>query len=752
MPPPLLTNKKLSPVKYAGFLLITLFLLFAVLPISAESVRQNSNKTRPVVGLVLSGGGARGAAHVGVLKVLEELRIPVDIITGTSMGAVTGGLYAYGYSASELETRLINTDWNALFVDNPPRAERSLRRKADDYDYLIKLEAGFRNGRLVLPTGLIQGQKLDMMLKEMMPDMPRDFDALPIRYRAVAEDIETGEAVAMAKGDMASAMRASMAIPGVFAPVSRDGRLLVDGGFANNLPVQLARQMGAQVLIVVDLSGKLPKRDKLTSPLSIINQNMGFMINRNTQQQLASLAPEDILLQPTLEGFSSTDFWRVKEMIEQGVLAAKSKSSQLQTLSVSEEVYQGYLTLVRVNHKVSVVIDRIIINNESKFSKQVIKSFITQQPGETLDIKMLQRDLQRLYGLHVFERISYETRTTSAGTLLTINVREKNWGPHYLRFGMNLESDFEGWSAFNLASSLTSTPLNVLGGEWRTELQIGHDQYISTEFYQPLDYELNYFISIMARYSETHFATYESGKQVTDYKSSSSTVRLSAGRIFGNQAQIQVGVIKGEGDLDLLIGRRPAPEPDFKVGTWYSSFFYDQLDDINFPKHGILSSITWLGNRESLGARADQDSAGINLIWANTWGRHTTIFWTGLAAVVNSNVPTQNNFALGGFMNLSGYRKNELTGRYAGIARIVYFNQVSGGNSILNIPVYLGGTLESGNTWNDKNDISTASLRTAGSLVLAFETPVGPLYLAKGFAEGGRSAYYLFLGRSFTLF
>ena len=706
---------------------------------------------RPKVGLVLSGGGARGAAHVGVLQVLEEMKIPLDIITGTSMGAVTGGLYAYGYSPAELEDKLVNTDWNDLFQDDPPRADRSFRRKQDDYDFLIKLEAGFKDGAFTLPKGLKQGQKLDMMLRSLMPDAPENFDEFPVRFRAVAEDIESGEAVIMGDGDITTAMRASMSIPGVFTPVERNGRLLVDGGFANNLPVKLAREMGADILIVVDLSGKLSKRDKLTSPLSILNQNMGFMINRNTEAQLNALREKDILIQPDLGGYSSTDFWRAAEMIKQGVIAAKLHSTKLDKLSLSKAAFQARLSLFRSKESSARIIDEVVIKNNSKLANRVIRSFISIQEGEILNVATLESDLQQLYGLNIFERVSYEVTRMGKQNILTIHVRKKSWGPHYIRFGMNLESNFAGRSIFNLATSITSTPLNSYGGEWRTELQIGHDQYLSTEFYQPLGNTLKYFLSAKAIYSETHFAIYESGEQISDYKASSSSIQIRAGRDFANKAQVQIGLVKGKGDTHLLIGSRAAPEQDFKIGAWFANIAYDQMDSINFPKHGTILSTTWLSNQESLGADANQDSMSFNALWAETWGRHTMLVWLGMAGVVNSDIPAPNAFSMGGLYNLSGYKKNELTGRYAGIARLIYFNEIGGKSSILKIPFYFGASLEAGNTWNNTDDINTASLITAGSLGIAFDTPAGPIYLAKGFAGGGKTAYYFFLGRSFTL-
>lgn len=707
---------------------------------------------RPKIGLVLSGGGARGAAHVGVLKVLEELRIPVDIVTGTSMGAITGGLYAYGYSPETLEKKLVTIDWTDVFQDKPPRAQRSIRRKQDDYNYLIKFEAGLKNGTFKIPTGLIQGQKLDLLLRSLLQDAPDNFDDLPIPFRAVAEDIETGKEVDIGHGDMVTAIRASMSIPGIFAPVVYQNHLLVDGGFANNLPVRLARKMGADILIVVDVGSGAIKRDKLDSPFSILNQNMGFMIKRNTRDQLDALGDRDILIRPDMGAYTSDDFWHVAEMIKRGVAAAKLQTSRLAKLSLTENAYQNYLARLRFRHSGDRVIDKIVIDNDSKLSRKVIRSYITAKIGEKIDIGIMERDIQKLYGLDIFERVSYDIKRQDNETVLIVHVRKKSWGPNYIRFGLNLESNFEGSSIFNLASSITSTPLNGLGGEWRTELQIGSDQYIATEFYQPLERTQSYFARARATYSELHYARYQDGEQLSDYKNSSATATLAVGRDFANYVELQVGLIKGKGDTHLLIGSRPAPEQDYHIGARFFSFSQDMLDSIDFPKQGGLSNIRWVNNRRSLGADTDQDSLSVNALWARTWNKNTFIFWTGLAGVVNSDTPAPDAFALGGFLNLSGYRKQELTGRYAGIARIIYLNQIGGSESFFNVPFYVGASLETGNTWNNKDDISTASLIDAGSLIVAFDTPVGPLYLAKGFATGGKSQYYFFLGRSFTFF
>jgi NTE family protein len=278
--------------------------------------------------LVLSGGGARGAAHVGVLKVLEQMHVPIDAIAGTSMGAVVGGLYASGMSAAEIESLLRSVNWQDAFQDRPPRAELGYRRKQDDRNFLVRFAFGLTEKGVVLPQGFVQGQKLEQVLRNATLPVSeiQDFNRLPVPFRAVATDLETGAAVVLKSGDLVTAMRASMSAPGVFAPAQRDGRLLIDGGIVDNLPIDVARAMGVDVLIVVDVSFPLYERDELTSPLEVTNQAFAILIRSRTQEQRAKLAANDIVIDPKLPHFASTDFGRVPQELGSELLARRFES------------------------------------------------------------------------------------------------------------------------------------------------------------------------------------------------------------------------------------------------------------------------------------------------------------------------------------------------------------------------------------------------------------------------------------------
>ncbi|WP_455205312.1 patatin-like phospholipase family protein [Kaarinaea lacus] len=709
-------------------------------------------KNRPTIGLVLSGGGARGTAHIGVLKQLEELRIPIDIVTGTSMGAVAGGLYAHGYSPKELEKILSETDWDDVFSDKPPRIQLNPRRKLDHQNLPIKYEMGFKNGRLVIPTGLYQGQKLNLLLKSLTLTAPKHFDDLPIRFRAVAADIETGEAVVLDQGDLATVMRASLSIPGVFAPVEWNGQLLVDGSYINNLPVKLARELGADVLIVVDLSGELRKRTELTTPLSILNQSIGIQIQRNTNEQLRALGSADVLIQPDTGEFSSTDYKNSIKLIDVGVAATTSKSTILSRLSVSEAEYKTYIDTIRHKPKTPPYIDNIVIDDQSGLANDVIEAQISNQPGEILDLTALETDIEKLYGFNIFKSVDYEIRQEEDKTNLKIKTQEKDWGPRYLRFGLNMEGDFDDAPAVNVTASYNVIPVHSSGSEWRTEAQYGHDNKFYTEFYQPLDKRMRYFIKPWVGYSETNIEHFNFDSETDDRIVASSKIGLSAGRLLDNWGTVSIGVNSQSGDSQANIDDLSIAGRDSNSGSWSINFGYDQLDSIDFPNQGILANIDWIANKKDLGADFNQDRVRLNAIWAGTINKNSLIFWPSIAGITDTHTPSESGYAIGGLFSLSGLKKYELIGRYAAVMRLMYMRDLSNGQSLLKIPFYIGASLESGNVWDDHNDISLDSMLMAGSIFLGVETPIGPFYVAHGMSEGGRSQSYFILGRNFTYF
>jgi NTE family protein len=707
---------------------------------------------RPRIGLVLSGGGARGAAHVGVLKVLEQMHVPIDAIAGTSMGAVVGGLYASGMSATEIEALFRSVNWQDAFQDRPPRAELGYRRKQDDRNFLVRFALGLTNKGLVLPQGLVQGQKLEQVLRNATLDVSevQDFDRLPVPFRAVATDLETGDPVLMTSGDLVTAMRASMSAPGVFAPAQRDGRLLIDGGIVNNLPIDIARQMNVDKLIVVDVSFPLYERDELSSPLDVTNQAFAILIRSRTKVQRENLSPNDVVIDPKLPHFVSTDFGRVPQALRAGEEAAQASEASLASLALSDGDYQLYLAQRRSRASELPVVSFVRAASDSVRYQDLIEATMSDLVGRAFDKEMVREKLTSLYALDRFESIDYSIIQENGRSGLELDLRRKSWGPNYIRVGLNLEDDFEGNSRYNAAARFIVTEINHLGGEWLTDLQIGDNPRFFSEFYQPLSLASRYFVAPQVDFEERSVFLRSGQDRIAEYRIRTLQGGVDVGRELSNWGEIRLGVRRGEDRSRVLVGDPNLPTAEFDRGGLFARFSYDKLDSIYFPRRGQQFDLEWDGERARLGADREYDAFQMNWLIARSFDRDTLIFWTNAGTTLDSLNTPENAFTLGGFLNLSGLPPRYLAGPHFGIARLMYYRRIGrGGSGVFDFPAYAGMSIEAGNTWNDRADISFSNTRKDASVFLGVDTPLGPVYLATGFDEGGDKAFYLFLGRTF---
>jgi NTE family protein len=705
-----------------------------------------SGADRPRIGLALSGGGARGAAHIGVLKVLELNRIPIDFIAGSSMGSIVGGMYASGMSPDELEAMISHIDWADAFTDRIPRKDRSFRRKRDDDLYLVKNKPGVSGLHLKFPPGLLDGQKIDLLLKRNTLHVwtIRDFDDLSIPYRAVVADLETGEPMVLEQGDLALAMRTSMSIPIVFSPKEIDGKLLVDGGLSCNLPIDIVRRMGADVVIAVDISTPMKERDELTSVLAVTDQITSILTRRNTDIQIKSLGDGDIFIRPDLGDISTASFDRAGEAVPIGVAAAEAAAGDLERYSVSEQEYRE-CRAGRAMKEPDLNVDEIRIINQSRLSDDVIKTRLDVETGKPLNIDELERDLEQIFGLELFESVYYDIFEKADSTILTVTVRERSWGPNYLQFGIAIFEDFEGPN-FNISAAYTRTAVNRLNGEWRTALQIGKEPNINTEFYQPVDHALRYFVHPRASIGEKADNLFDSeGHKISELNIFRYGVGLSAGRELGTWGEIRTGIEREAGTISTLVGDPGVPDIDFDTGEMFFQFFADELDDINFPSSGGSLRIRLTAAREYLGSDLDYDQMLADGSLALSVGRNTALLRGYFATTLKGNSPYQNLFRLGGFTHLSGLEQNELRGQHAALVSGTFYRRIA---DISLVSLYGGFSLEYGNVFQERDHIDLENGRAAGCLFLGLDTLIGPVYVAYGITEGDRQNYYLFLGRS----
>ena len=714
-------------------------------------------------------------AHIGVLKVLEDLKIPIDCIAGTSMGAIVGGLYASGMTAAQIDSTMRSVDWQEAFRDAPPRRDLAFRRKQDDRNFLVKLPLGLKHGKVLLPKGFIQGQKLQETLRQLTLPFSNttDFDLLPTPFRAVSTDLETGSAVIMDKGDLAIAMRASMSAPGVFAPVELNGRLLVDGGLAENLPINVARAMHADILIVSDVSFPLQPRAALDSALSISNQMLAILVRKDSDRQKASLGPQDILIEPNLGSATATDFAAPSSVIARGEDAARDAMAKLSAYGVGDAAYRNYLARRATREPRLPPIKFVRVDEQSKRYEKTILAEMQPLVGKPLDLDEVGKRITDLYGLGNFETLDYTLVDRTAGaaqdgdtgraaatvqdgdedTGLEVRARRKSWGPNYVRFGLNLEDDFQGNSLYNAAARFVLTELDELGAELLTDVQIGSDTKIASEFYQPLNASRTWFVAPSARIEAKDLLIYNKDVEVAYFRDREAEADIDFGREIGNWGEIRVGYHRTNGATRERLGDPDLVESQYNLGEYFFKFNYDRLDNVHFPRDGQTFSLQWDANRTNLGADIASDKVQADWLMARSRGRNTLLLWTSAGSTLDGNFKPNalpEFYSLGGFFNLSGLAPQSLYGPHYAIARAIYFRKIgSGGEGFFEFPAYIGMSLELGNTYQQRGDISYGSAHKDGSLFVAFDTFLGPVYLGTGYDQSGNSAFYLFLGRTF---
>lgn len=729
---------------------------------AAAATTTAPGKPRPKVGLVLSGGGARGLTHIGVLKVLHEMRVPIDYIAGTSMGAIVAGLYASGMTPHEMQRALGAVSWPTLLSDSPPRDDVAFRRKEELSQFPVGFEMGFdTDGEVQWFKGALSGANLELFLHELTRrvDGIDDFDKLPIPYRAVATNMVTGKEVIFAHGRLYQAMRASMSVPGMFAPVEIEGRILGDGGLVNNLPVDVVRAMGADVVIAVNIGTPLMSRDQLQSVVGFASQMINILTEQNVRTQLASLRPGDVLISPELGNLTFIDFAQAPKFVELGVQAAEALRPKLAALAdTSREFAQFEKRFIVAPEPPPKTLDFVTVEGTSYANPDVLEAQMATQPDQPFAMATLETDLAKLYGRGEFEQIDYELVRIGSQQGLIVNVAEKSWGPNFLRFGMSLSSDLQGESFFNLMAGHKRVWLNSYGAEWTNEIVLGSTRRYATEFYQPLTLTNRVFASAYGMAERTPQYIFDGDTRIAEYDVLTETAGLDLGMPLGTTGEIRAGF------------KWTHQRGDPVIADTYSQIYqtiksdetgmrlllrWDTLDNPYFPRHGLrVQADAFFGNRSTTygGVEIYDDSSSRAGVFANgaySFGANDFVNVAVRAGGITSNnerADPISDFNLGGFLNLSGLRTDQLSNSYMGFTRAVYYHQV-GNMPLMGRGIYLGGSLEAGNVWPTAGSVSWSGLRTAGSVFVAADTWLGPFYFAWGRASGGETSFYIYLGR-----
>ncbi len=739
--------------KFIYFILLTLF-CFNSLVFSAAS-QNNSTESKPLtferpkIGLVLSGGGARGFAHIGVLKVLEENNVPIDYIVGTSMGSIIGGLYAIGLTPEDIEIEVKGIAWKNVFSDFAYREYKTYRRKQDDFDFFNIHRIGISSDGFQLSPGLIEGQQIEIALDRLAyPGFHiNDFDKLRIPFRAVATNIENGDAFIIKEGNIARAMRASMSIPGALPPILIDDTLLVDGGIGNNIPIDVARKMGADIIIAVDVSAPLSSRDEIKSSVDITGQLTTIMTRRIANKQLDTLDGYDILIIPGEPEITSSDFIKFPELIKEGERAASEHLDAIKKLSLSAEAYSDHVaSLPNIANK-DPIIEFIEIINETRLRDDVMQVRIHQKIGKILDIPQLEQDLSYIYGLDYSASVVYSLEQRDGKTGLIIFVRDREWAHSYLQFGLSIQSESDLGSLTNFHIAYNNHNLNSLAGEFRATAGIGSEPELSAEIYQPLNPELDFFVAAKTGLLTTQFPNVINNTVESIQQFRRTYIDLSAGKLFKQMTEFRLGLHLNDGNTATISGTDPAfTMGDFNEGFYYARLFHDSLDNLSFPNTGMFTGISYNENKISLGADSDYKQVKMLISGASTYDRYSIFSRLILETTIDGNAPYNALFRNGGFLKLSGTMQRELAGQHFGLIEAAFYRRLG---DITFLPIYTGFSLETGGNWNRYEDINADNNIFAGSVFIGADTFIGPLYVAFGANSNGDRALYFYLGQTF---
>ena len=715
---------------------------------NATSVAPDADlKPRPKVALVLSGGGARGFAHIGVLRALQELRIPVDFVVGTSMGSVVGGAYAAGSSVEQLEQLVRRTDWNAVVADRPPRDELVYRRREEDLLLPSRIEFSATLDGVSLPPAAAGNEALELALTRVLPSGARDkpVNLLQLPFRSVASDLVTGELVELNDTPLFLAMRASLAVPGVFAPVRVNQRLLVDGGLVRNLPVDVAREMGADIIIAVNVGTPLAQEKELVSAVSVAQQMLQILTEQNVQRSLKELRPDDILLAPDLGGIGFLDFGRHDRAMKEGEAAVRAMSARLVKLALPEAQYAAY-EVKRLSAPLAidqpVRLTKLEVAPSGRINPKELEVQSGLKVGQMVTSEEAQHAGNQLFGRGDLARVETEVRDDKDGRSVLIKPTEADWARSRLRVGLELTSDFSDNNSFELKVMHVLSSLNDWGAELRTVARVGTERVLGTQFWQPLGAGSQWYAAPSLEYGSSSADVFNSsGFRQLRYGFNYQAASMSVGRQLGHWGDLRYSVGRQKTDV-----RQTIPEQGVKQTVNQTvqnlSFNIDSLDTVAFPTRGALFSVDWqrsLHKADNAAVPTRQEVQALTAFHTGRWAGHVYAEWARSQGGASDN-------NLGGFLRLSGTTPESVIGSRTLLGRVVMARSIGAMPAALGGDVRLGFSLEAGAAYGPENPLHWGSVKQAASGFVAVDTRFGPLYFGAGTTKGGKSSGYLFLG------
>jgi len=719
-------------------LLIAFVVCFA-LPAGAQD-----GKPRLRLGLALSGGSAKGIAQVGVLKWLEEHRIPVDAIAGTSTGAFVGGAYATGLSAAEIEELLRTADWDMIMRPDIPYRLKSVRRKEDDRDYTIKLEAGLRHG-FRLQSGLNPGHRIGLLLSRIAfpHSTVSNFGDLAIPFRCVATDLETGESVVLDRGSLGFAIRASMALPGTFDPVRLNDRLLSDGGILNNVPVDVARQMGVDAVIAVTV-GAVEREAPAETIAAVANRAISLMMEELAEPRLEAA---DVVIRPDLEGLGASDYRKSDEIIARGYQAAETNAAALLPYALGDAAWAAYTSEVRTRrHPENGPVTFVEVTGVSAAAAAQIAARFDHARGQPADFDDIEANLDWLVGLGHHASVMYERRRRGDAHGLGIEIRDKSYGPPFVRFALDLDNEDKD---VNLTVGARITVMDVAGpgSEWRLDTSLGSTLRLSTELLRPLGgsgpLRRGAFVAPRAFYSRTTEGLYSDGDLLAIYSRQRLGAGFDLGWILRRTTQVRAGYETAYVRNVTRVGQE-IPQNRGSEQALRASFSYDGQDRAYLPAHGVRLTArgSWMFDVPEA-QRAFATIEGGASVAGRLSTRHHLSFFAGGGTVIGGEAPTLYQFSLGGPFQLGAFPSNAFRGPSYVLGIASYRTAVGRLPALLGDRLYATLMLEAGSAFDRAGDARFKSSLTAG---LVTDTFFGPVFAGASVGNGGDVRAYFLVG------
>lgn len=716
-------------------LIIVIMAVTVILPANIEAADQS----RPKLGLALGGGSALGFTHIGVLKWLEENRIPVDYIAGTSMGGLIGGLYAMGMNPQEIEELVKSVNWDQLFNSDPPYNSMTFRRKEDQRDYPSEIKLGARDG-LFLPNGLSIYQVDFLLSRIALPYATiKSFDELPIPYRCVATDIRSSQAVVLENGSLVEAMRATMSIPGVFVPVEREDQLLVDGGLVNNVPADVAEAMGADKVIAVNCNENNDTKD-LRRLDSFLMSTINSVIVNNTRRALQNA---DIIIHPQVAGVSLMDWKEVNKFITAGYWAAARQGEQLRKFALDKAAWEEHLQQ-RYRRKIPepLIPETLEVRGTNAVNRHSIQTALQPLLGKKINPDELEKSLTEVLGSGFFESIRYELVRKDERNALVLTVKEKPYGPPFFGFVMQANVG-GGWTDFNLRTRATAFNIWGENSELRVDLGLGTSPLGTAELYKPVG-ERGWFIAPQIGVEQTSSSLFRDEVRFSDFQINRQAIGLDLGYTINRFAEVRFGYQMWHQSTDTVVG---APGQDQEGGgeKFGLKCSYSRAADKSPLQPGVAWDLKADWYRDAPLADDTFTMAETKLRLARRLGiRSLLLLKTAVGVTLDGEPPFLQQYTLGGPFRLGAYQMDELRGDNYWLGTVGFLTPLGGGS--IRGRMFAGVFLETGAAFASWSEVEPATNLTFG---LAFPMVLGTTCLGVSFGENERFQVHLTMGRTF---